>query len=50
MFELGGSVKNAAFWDVILYGSREIRNFGGTLALSHQDEDNQRARNNVSSN
>jgi hypothetical protein len=44
------TVKNAVFWDVTQYGSFKNRRFGGMYRLQHEDDKNQRARNNVSSN
>jgi hypothetical protein len=38
------SLKNAVLWDV------KNRRFGGTYRLHHQDDKNQRARKNVTSN
>jgi hypothetical protein len=43
------TTKNAVFWDVMSCGSCKNRSFGVTYRLHHQG-DNQRARNNVSSN
>jgi hypothetical protein len=44
------TIKNAVIWDVMLCGSCENRRFAGTYRLQHQGEENQRARNNASSN
>jgi hypothetical protein len=43
-------VKNAFFWDGTPCGFYKNRCFVGTYRLHHQDEKNQGARNNVSSN
>jgi hypothetical protein len=44
------TIKNAIFWDVTLCGSCENQHFGGMCCLHQQDERNQWAGNNVSSN
>jgi hypothetical protein len=44
------TMKNGVFWDVMPCGSCKNRRFGGTYRLHHRSENNQRARNNVSSN
>jgi hypothetical protein len=41
-------MKNAAFWDVMPYGSCKNRRFGGTYHLHHQGDKNRLTRNNVS--
>jgi hypothetical protein len=43
-------MKNAVFWDLMPCSSCKTRRFGGMYRFHHQDEKNQRARNNVSSN
>jgi hypothetical protein len=43
-------MKSAVFWDVTLCGSCKHRRVGGTYRLRHQGEDNQRAKNHISSN
>jgi hypothetical protein len=43
-------MNNAVFWDVMPCGSCDKRRFGVKHRLHHQDEENQRARNNVSRN
>jgi hypothetical protein len=40
-------MENAVLWDVTLCGCCKIRRFGVIYRLYHQDDKNQRARNNV---
>jgi hypothetical protein len=44
------TMKNAVFWDVITCGSCKNWRFGGKYRLHHHGDENQRARNNISSN
>jgi hypothetical protein len=44
------TMKNAVLWDETPCGFCKNRRFGGTYRLHHHTDNNQRARNNVSSN
>jgi hypothetical protein len=44
------NLKNVVYWDVMQCSSSKNRRFGGTYRLHHESENNQLARNNVSSN